>query len=561
MKKRISISLIVGSFALLVSVFASKPNAVQVKADHAPYQVINGGFETGDLTGWKVYRLWKNEDGIAAFHQSLVHNHTYFGSNPYGRDGSYQLGISSGPNSGDEPIKWDGGMSEERMGYLRSSDFTLGGSGWISFKLGGGKHPSFAYMSVRKASDHTEIARFANRHFNDTTKATAQYGNTITNAEAFLFQYYFDLSSVTALGTKLYILLCDTSSWEWSVLSADSFVTYYKTAPATPSEDQTATNILPEVLNIDTADNSIKNGGFNPDLTAWNDSAVQGDKDMGWNRDGGDSSARSDKNGKGDGGIGILRSSAFTLGDNNYVKFDWAGGLKYDKQIFVSVKEVGTNIEKLRFVRRDNLSNKEGTNFDNHLLDLSTLDNTKKYYLEFADNRAGGWGISYIKNVQLVNYYTPDGDRAVAISHLPTTFNIDPMQEAINYAVYFLNETAAMCEALTGNLLPWSTFATEYDSLSGSAKNIFVDSSTTEANIVAARERYMFLWNKYGTAQGWVKFLVNSENQPYPLSGVRTYDNTLPSALSPIHMLLFGTLLIASAGLYVVVRQKRKLGK
>ena len=78
MKKRLTLSLIVGVFALLISVFASKPNEVQVKADYTPYQVLNGGFETGDLTGWKSYRLWKDEEGMAAFHPSLVHGHATY---------------------------------------------------------------------------------------------------------------------------------------------------------------------------------------------------------------------------------------------------------------------------------------------------------------------------------------------------------------------------------------------------------------------------------------------------------------------------------------------------
>lgn len=560
MKKRLTLSLIVGVFALLISVFASKPNEVQVKADYTPYQVLNGGFETGDLTGWKSYRLWKDEEGMAAFHPSLVHGHaTYFGSHPYDRDGNYQLGVSSGQYAGDGPIKWDGSMSEERMGYLRSSDFILGGTGWISFKLGGGKHPSFAYLSVRKSTDHTEVARFANRHYNDKNVATAQYGSNIDNAEAFLFQYYFDLSA--HLNEKLYFLLCDTSSLEWSVLSADSFVTYYSET-LSPSADQTALNILPEVKNIASADNSIKNGSFNPDLTDWSTSDVQGDKDMGWDRDGEDSSARSNKRGKGDNGVGILRSSAFTLGDNNYVKFDWAGGLKHDKQIFVSVKEVGTNIEKLRFVRRDNLSNKENENFDNHFLDLTSLNTSKKYYLEFADNRAGGWGVSYVKNVQLVNYNTPEGDRAVSISHLPTSFDIDPLQEATNYGAYFLAETYDLCLAGTGNLVPWNTLSAEYATLSNAAKDIFVDDATTDANVVAARERAVYLFNKYGEAQGWTFFIVDSANNAYPRSApVRPIDTLKVLELSPIYLLIFAAVGTGTAYLYLVMRRKRTITK
>ena len=77
-------------------------------------------------------------------------------------------------------------------------------------------------------------------------------------------------------------------------------------------------------------------------------------------------------------------------------------------------------------MRRDNLSGKESEGFDNHMLNLSSLDTTKKYYLEICDNRSGGWGISYVDAIRLVpesewNSVT-SGDRAVSITPLETDF-------------------------------------------------------------------------------------------------------------------------------------------
>ncbi|MDP3130083.1 MAG: hypothetical protein Q8N15_01990, partial [Bacillota bacterium] len=150
---------------------------VTVYSENA-YNVVNGGFETGNLTGWNVYRIWKDESGIAAFDATLVHSGTYFTDEPYGKDGTYQLGITSGS------VSWD--QSSERMGHLRSSDFVLGGSGWVSFKMGGGQWDEFAYASIRKSSDNTEVARFGNKNRNNTSLASTQYGSSIDNAEAFL---------------------------------------------------------------------------------------------------------------------------------------------------------------------------------------------------------------------------------------------------------------------------------------------------------------------------------------------------------------------------------------
>jgi hypothetical protein len=380
---------------------------VTVYSENA-YNVLNGGFETDSLYGWNAYQIWKNESGMMAFQDARVVNDTYFGSNPYNRDGSYNLGIV-----------WDGAawdQSSERMGHLRSSDFVLGGSGWVSFKLGGGKTTSIAYVSVRRTEDNVEVARFGNKNYNNTTIASTQYGSSISNAEAFLFQYYFDLSTVTSLGTSLYFVITEASSFDWAIMSADSFVSYLPTAPSTNS-DTLATNIVPTILNTGTADNTIKNGYFNTDMSDW--SVVNSN----WYYS---SNHYAKSNSGGDSGLGVIRSSAFIVTTNKYIRFDWAGGLRYDKQIYISVKEVGTNIEVLRFVRRDNLSSKESESFDNHMLNLSGLDSTKQYYLEYADNRSGGWGISYVDAVRLVpesewNSVT-SGDRAVSISGIVTNY-------------------------------------------------------------------------------------------------------------------------------------------
>ena len=330
--KNYLVTLAPGQYELTVYFLSSSEKiSISVLDKNNAYRLINGGFETGDYFGWMSHTVFKGEKNLDAFANEAisVNGDIAATAEAYNGDGNYVYGI---PEMSSKTV-W-----EEKMGHLVSSSFILGGSGWLSFKLGGGKHASYAYVSIRKVSDNTEVARFANRWFNDTGHASVVFGSAIGNAEAFLFPYYFNLSTVASLGTELYIVLSDTSAKEWSILSADSFVTYYPTAPTLPAVDTAkylADNILPSVTGIDTASNSIPNGNPISSDSGWTFVGT------GWGRDG-DSMKSNRLNGDSD--VGILRSSAFDVSTNKYARFDWAGGLAFDKRIFLSVKEVGSNI-------------------------------------------------------------------------------------------------------------------------------------------------------------------------------------------------------------------------
>lgn len=83
-------------------------------------QIINGGFETGDLSGWTVLTDGFNAD------TAVISAQTYWNEKlPYNQAGDYHL---NGWNTGiDEPGSWS----------VRSTTFTLGGSGYISVRMGG----------------------------------------------------------------------------------------------------------------------------------------------------------------------------------------------------------------------------------------------------------------------------------------------------------------------------------------------------------------------------------------------------------------------------------------
>lgn len=391
-------------------IYKNTSNELGTVYSESAYNIVNGGFETGDLNGWNALSIWKGESGMYAYVNDLVVNGTYFSGNPYNRDGSYNYGVEGGS------VTWD--QSSERMGYLRSSDFILGGSGWVSFKIGGGKTNTTAFVSIKRTSDDVEVARFGNPNFNDTGKAAVQYGSSISNAEAFLFQYYFDLGSIGTLGESYYFMLNDMAAYDWCILSADSFISYYETAPST-NADTLASNIVPSVNQAGSATNSIVNGYFDDSLNNWDNANNIFMMDSG--------KARSDNGG--DAALGVMRSTAFTInGSYQYLRFGWDGGMDYDKRVYISIREVGTNIEVLRVTPREELGN-DTNGLDNHMVNTSGLDTSKEYYLELVDNCTSSWGFQMVDEFRLVTSTewhgvvdTYPGDEASYVTGLPTSF-------------------------------------------------------------------------------------------------------------------------------------------
>ncbi len=149
--------------------------------------LANPDFETGDLTGWSV------ESGNAFSSQDVTSDGGWGWGGPFNHNGTYHL--------------WgfkDGGDSQ--VGFLKSNHFTLHGSGWIDFLIGGGGDIGNLYAALVRASDGAELLKETGR-----------------NDEAYR-RVYWDASA--HVGEEVFIKLADNAAGSWGHVNVDDFHVY-----------------------------------------------------------------------------------------------------------------------------------------------------------------------------------------------------------------------------------------------------------------------------------------------------------------------------------------------
>lgn len=173
-------------------------------ADHN--SVANGGFESGNLAGWTVLTDgWSVVDGQAA---GVISAQTYWDEGlPYNQAGDYHLD------------GWNNGLDEAATWQVRSSSFTLAGSGFISVRMGG--HAAAVHVYT---ADGAEIGYYTQSRFKDEGFPSVAVGSW-----ADMGTYVMDLSAY--MGQELYIVLADEQAEGWAHAFFDEVVTYYETAP------------------------------------------------------------------------------------------------------------------------------------------------------------------------------------------------------------------------------------------------------------------------------------------------------------------------------------------
>jgi len=337
------------------------------------YQILNGGFETGDLTGWTL------EGPIG----QVTNASGWWNENfPYNKKGTWLF---------------SGIYDEGGKGSLTSSAFTVGGSGYITFLLGGGGNPLECYVSIIDAETGEELARFANRLFNDKGTGIINNGSNLAN----MVLYKADLSAF--MGRSLKIRVVDNATSNWGLITVDSFVTYYKDAAGIPQNANMAVDIkpepLPETILGENDPYQVLNGDFESgDLTGWTlsgDIGYVSGQDVFWknadkpyNKDGRFLfTGIEDVMGQMEAAHGTLTSSTFTVGGCGFITFKLGGG--YNQACYIEIVDAATN-EAIAKYHNDNEDHHEGRMFL-FKADISAFMG-REVYIRVVDNASEAWG-------------------------------------------------------------------------------------------------------------------------------------------------------------------------
>lgn len=371
----------------------------------SPYQVLNGTFETGDLTGWTA--SWSQEEDKIG---EVSGANGWWNENlPYNKKGNYLFtGISD----------------EGKTGTLTSSAFTVGGSGYITYLLGGGGDPRACYLSVLDAETGEELARFANRYFHDLGIGLINRGSNLAN----MVYYKADLSAF--IGRSVQLQLVDNATANWGLLTADSFITYYANTEAVPTSAYDALDILPKATLGADNEYQVLNGDFETgDLTGW---TMNGDimgvahNDVWWNewfsfnKDGG--YFLSGWAGQ-ETATGTLTSSTFTVGGCGVMTFKLGGGKNTDLcRVEIVDAETGAVLRtygNTKFAESTKLYYytgkpidlaKEGVykaNMVEYKADLSEYAG-REVYIRIVDEASSDWGLFFVDS--FITYYQSEDE-------------------------------------------------------------------------------------------------------------------------------------------------------
>ena len=308
------------------------------------------------------------------------------------------------------------GAQEVATGTLTSSVFTLGGSGWITYKLGGAKNIEQVYMQVL-SEDGSKAATLPNFAWSDVAGQVVR-GCTLVAYKVDLLDYGFEL------GDRVYIRVTDNGTGDYGLFFLDSVNTYYTEEPV--GEYSLVSRYM------------LLNGGFEyGNLTGWTlegDIGVVTDQDTYWQNTG-LTPAAYDKEGNflfswwnwdedanegagaevnREGNTGTLQSSTFLLKAGAIVSFRFGGGCG-NENVYVEFVNAQTGEPIARFL---NTSPSDGR-LIKYTYTFTELDADAECYVRVTDNAESGWGCFTLDDVQVNLASAPKGFN-LAVNQLAT---------------------------------------------------------------------------------------------------------------------------------------------
>lgn len=178
-----------------------------VMTDSTAYRLVNGGFEQG-LEGWS--KVGKIGDVSTESHYWVEEWENNGKGYEFGRDGEKMFSAYA-----------PGGV-ESAVGTLTSSVFKVGGSGFVTFKLGAAKDGNYVYVDVVDANTKQILKRYYNGLWSEYTN-DLKSGCTLVAFKA-------DLSEFN--GKEVFFRISDNADSGYGLFFVDSFNTYYETEPA-----------------------------------------------------------------------------------------------------------------------------------------------------------------------------------------------------------------------------------------------------------------------------------------------------------------------------------------
>lgn len=367
--------------------------------DSTAYRMPNGGFDD-DLNGWTVEATLngaKNDDALGG----ISTKETYWVQNiPFNNDGKFFSGLAVN-------------AVEAAVGTLTSPVFTVGGSGWITYKLGGARDIERVYMQI-VSSDDSKTVTLPNFDWSDAADSVTVRGCTLVSYKAKLIEYGF------APGEKVYIRITDNGTRDYGLFFLDSVITYYPDG----SEPDDTFRLVSKYR--------ILNGGFETgNLTGWTLSRAEGSKgDIGtvtsqdtywqntdfptapygkdgtylfsfWTWEGDDQTGYQNNR---EGFTGTLTSSRFTLKEGATVSFLLGGGCG-NPDVYLEFVNANTGEVIAKFM---NTSPKDAQ-LIRYYYQFNELSKDTECYIRVTDNATTSWGCFTLDGVEVNRTSIPEG--------------------------------------------------------------------------------------------------------------------------------------------------------